>query len=63
MHQWTKRTMGREIDAYLLADGGATVGGPGPSGAGLSRGMARQEGLGMTPEVRDGDGRLQQERR
>jgi len=54
--------MGREIDAYLLADGGATVGGPGPSGAGLSRGMA-QEGLGMTPEVRDGDGQLQQGRR
>ena len=55
--------MGREIDAYLLADGGATVGGPGPSGAGLSRGMARQEGLGMTPEVRDGDEQLQQGRR
>ena len=44
--------MGREIDAYLLADGGAAVREPGPGGAGPPRGMAWQEGLGMEPEVR-----------
>ena len=44
--------MGREIDAYLLADGGATVRELGPGGAGPPRGMAWQEGLGMAPEVR-----------
>ena len=44
--------MGREIDAYLLADGGAAVREPGPGGAGPPRGMAWQEGLGMASEVR-----------
>ena len=44
--------MGREIDAYLLADGGAAVREPGPGGAGPPRGMAWQEGLRMAPEVR-----------
>jgi len=44
--------MGREIDAYLLADGGAAVREPGPGGAGPPRGMAWQEGLGMAADVR-----------
>jgi len=44
--------MGREIDAYLLADGGAAVREPGPGGARPPRGMAWQEGLRMAPEVR-----------
>ena len=44
--------MGREIDAYLLADGGAAVREPGPGGARPPRGMAWQEGLGMAADVR-----------
>ena len=44
--------MGREIDAYLLADGGAAVREPGPGGTGPPRGMAWKEGQGMAPEVR-----------
>jgi len=44
--------MGREIDAYLLADGGATVKEPGPGVAEPPCGMAWQEGLGMAPKVR-----------
>ena len=44
--------MGIEIDAYLLADGGAAVRELGTGGVGPPRGMAWQEGLGMAADVR-----------